>query len=65
MARRGKIWITPNKKTKTFENAENDNQILYCWLQIQTDSEELLIIKTRESLLEEVKEHVKANHEYE
>ncbi|KAK6938091.1 Divalent ion tolerance protein, CutA [Dillenia turbinata] len=29
------------------------------------DSEELLIIKTRESLLEALKEHVKANHEYE
>ena len=33
--------------------------------QIQTDSEELLIIKTRESLLEALTEHVKANHEYE
>ncbi|OUZ99776.1 Divalent ion tolerance protein [Macleaya cordata] len=32
--------------------------------QIQTDSEELLIIKTRESLLEALTEHVKANHEY-
>ncbi|KAL0346670.1 UNVERIFIED_CONTAM: protein CutA, chloroplastic [Sesamum calycinum] len=32
---------------------------------IQTDSEELLIIKTRESLLEPLTEHVKANHEYE
>ncbi|PIN22577.1 hypothetical protein CDL12_04730 [Handroanthus impetiginosus] len=31
---------------------------------IQTDSEELLIIKTRESLLEALTEHVKANHEY-
>ena len=34
-------------------------------LQIQTDSEELLIIKTRESLLGALTEHVKANHEYE
>ncbi|KAJ9560384.1 hypothetical protein OSB04_005544 [Centaurea solstitialis] len=34
-------------------------------LQIQTDSEELLIIKTRESLLDALTEHVKANHEYE
>ncbi|KAL6554979.1 hypothetical protein OROGR_006237 [Orobanche gracilis] len=33
--------------------------------QIQTDSEELLIIKTRESLLEALTEHVKANHDYE
>ncbi|XP_073147064.1 protein CutA, chloroplastic [Henckelia pumila] len=32
---------------------------------IQTDSEELLIIKTRESLLQALTEHVKANHEYE
>lgn len=55
----------PSEKTKTFENAETDNKIVYCWLQIQTDSEELLIIKTRESLLEAVKEHVKENHEYE
>ncbi|KAG5541849.1 hypothetical protein RHGRI_021632 [Rhododendron griersonianum] len=39
---------------------------VYQWRgEIQTDSEELLIIKTRESLLEAVKEHVKANHEYE
>ncbi|XP_062163413.1 protein CutA, chloroplastic isoform X1 [Alnus glutinosa] len=35
------------------------------WAQIQTDSEELLIIKTRQSLLEALTEHVKANHEYE
>ncbi|XP_009778646.1 protein CutA, chloroplastic [Nicotiana sylvestris] len=33
--------------------------------EVQTDSEELLIIKTRESLLEALTEHVKANHEYE
>ncbi|KAG5142639.1 hypothetical protein JHK82_018334 [Glycine max] len=32
---------------------------------IQTDSEELLIIKTRQSLLEALIEHVKTNHEYE
>ncbi|KAF7138527.1 hypothetical protein RHSIM_Rhsim07G0210300 [Rhododendron simsii] len=39
---------------------------VYQWQgEIQTDSEELLIIKTRESLLEAVIEHVKANHEYE
>lgn len=38
---------------------------VYQWQgEIQTDSEELLIIKTRESLLEALKEHVKANHEY-
>ncbi|KAJ4701425.1 Protein CutA chloroplastic [Melia azedarach] len=32
--------------------------------EVQTDSEELLIIKTRQSLLEALTEHVKANHEY-
>ncbi|XP_021912225.1 protein CutA, chloroplastic [Carica papaya] len=31
---------------------------------VQTDSEELLIIKTRQSLLDALTEHVKANHEY-
>ncbi|KAJ8648099.1 hypothetical protein MRB53_001122 [Persea americana] len=39
---------------------------IYFWNgEIQTDSEELLIIKTRESLLEALTEHVKSNHEYE
>ncbi|KAF5942665.1 hypothetical protein HYC85_020307 [Camellia sinensis] len=39
---------------------------VYEWKgEVQTDSEELLIIKTRESLLEALTEHVKANHEYE
>ncbi|XP_054789139.1 protein CutA, chloroplastic-like isoform X1 [Prosopis cineraria] len=39
---------------------------VYEWKgEIQADSEELLIIKTRESLLEALTEHVKANHEYE
>ncbi|KNA20922.1 hypothetical protein SOVF_047880 [Spinacia oleracea] len=39
---------------------------VYEWKgEIQTDSEELLIIKTRESLLDALTEHVKANHEYE
>ncbi|KAL6883693.1 hypothetical protein ACP4OV_011107 [Aristida adscensionis] len=31
---------------------------------VQSDAEELLIIKTRESLLDALTEHVKANHEY-
>jgi len=31
---------------------------------VQSDSEELLIIKTRQSLLEPLTEHVNANHEY-
>jgi periplasmic divalent cation tolerance protein len=34
-------------------------------LQVQSDAEELLIIKTRESLLDSLTEHVKTNHEYE
>ncbi|GMH00237.1 hypothetical protein Nepgr_002076 [Nepenthes gracilis] len=39
---------------------------VYEWKgEIQTDSEELLIIKTRESLLGALTEHVIANHEYE
>uniref|UniRef100_A0A0E0M747 Uncharacterized protein n=1 Tax=Oryza punctata TaxID=4537 RepID=A0A0E0M747_ORYPU len=38
---------------------------VYWWEgKVQTDAEELLIIKTRESLLEALTEHVKANHEY-
>ncbi|KAL9446904.1 hypothetical protein AB3S75_014555 [Citrus x aurantiifolia] len=38
---------------------------VYEWKgEIQTDAEELLIIKTRKSLLETLTEHVKANHEY-
>ncbi|AES73193.2 putative divalent ion tolerance protein, CutA [Medicago truncatula] len=38
---------------------------VYQWEgKIQTDSEELLIIKTRQSLLEALTDHVKANHEY-
>ncbi|KAL8167008.1 hypothetical protein V2J09_008507 [Rumex salicifolius] len=38
---------------------------VYEWKgEIQTDAEELLIIKTRESLLGELTEHIKANHEY-
>ncbi|EEF48598.1 Protein CutA, chloroplast precursor, putative [Ricinus communis] len=39
---------------------------VYQWQgEIQTDSEELLIIKTRDSLLDALTDHVKANHEYE
>ncbi|WOL12469.1 protein CutA 1, chloroplastic-like isoform X1 [Canna indica] len=38
---------------------------VYWWDgKVQTDSEELLIIKTRESLLTALTEHVKSNHEY-
>ncbi|CDP11479.1 unnamed protein product [Coffea canephora] len=39
---------------------------VYEWKgEVQTDPEELLIIKTRESLLDALTQHVKANHEYE
>ncbi|XP_062201575.1 protein CutA 1, chloroplastic-like [Phragmites australis] len=38
---------------------------VYWWEgKVQSDGEELLIIKTRESLLDALTEHVKANHEY-
>ncbi|XP_042518341.1 protein CutA 1, chloroplastic isoform X2 [Macadamia integrifolia] len=38
---------------------------VYKWKgEIQTDNEQLLVIKTRESLLEALTEYVKANHEY-
>ncbi|KAL5209375.1 hypothetical protein ABZP36_004998 [Zizania latifolia] len=38
---------------------------VYWWEgKVQTDAEELLIIKTREALLDALTEHVKANHEY-
>ncbi|CAN6288330.1 unnamed protein product, partial [Urochloa humidicola] len=38
---------------------------VYWWDgKMQSDAEELLIIKTRESLLDALTEHVKANHEY-
>ncbi|XP_031497400.1 protein CutA 1, chloroplastic isoform X2 [Nymphaea colorata] len=38
---------------------------IYWWQgEIQSDAEELLIIKTRESLLDALTAHIKANHEY-
>ncbi|KAJ8426654.1 hypothetical protein Cgig2_029838 [Carnegiea gigantea] len=50
----------------TVPNKEAGIESVYEWKgEIQTDSEELLIIKTRESLLGALTEHVKANHEYE
>ncbi|KAH9617154.1 hypothetical protein KSS87_004901 [Heliosperma pusillum] len=49
----------------TVPNKEAGIESVYEWKGgIQTDSEELLIIKTRESLLGDLTEHVKANHEY-
>ncbi|GFS44004.1 nitrogen regulatory PII-like, alpha/beta [Actinidia rufa] len=50
----------------TVPNKEAGIESVYQWQgEVHADSEELLIIKTRESLLEALKEHVKANHEYE
>ncbi|THG12362.1 hypothetical protein TEA_001024 [Camellia sinensis var. sinensis] len=50
----------------TVPNKEAGIESVYEWKgEVQTDSEELLIIKTRESLLEALTAHVKANHEYE
>ncbi|XP_042433373.1 protein CutA 1, chloroplastic-like isoform X2 [Zingiber officinale] len=50
----------------TVPNKDAGIQSVYWWDgKIQTDSEELLIIKTRESLLGALTEHVKSNHEYE
>ncbi|GFY96094.1 nitrogen regulatory PII-like, alpha/beta [Actinidia rufa] len=50
---------------KRWWQSEVDENWLGFQIEVQTDSEELLIIKTRESLLEALKEYVKANHEYE
>ncbi|THU49567.1 hypothetical protein C4D60_Mb06t10900 [Musa balbisiana] len=50
----------------TVPNKEAGIESVYWWDgKVQTDSEELLIIKTRESLLGALTEHVKSNHEYE
>ncbi|KAF2291612.1 hypothetical protein GH714_026261 [Hevea brasiliensis] len=47
-------------------NIEPGIESIYAWEgEVQTDSEELLVVKTRQSLLEAQTEHVKANHEYE
>ncbi|KAI8548368.1 hypothetical protein RHMOL_Rhmol07G0268700 [Rhododendron molle] len=61
------VYVTvPNKEAgKKLAESLVKEKLAACVNRIQTDSEELLIIKTRESLLEAVKEHVKANHEYE
>eukprot|EP00249_Psilotum_nudum_P010565 c22616_g1_i2 orf=317-922(-) len=74
------VYVTvPNKDTgrnlaKSIINAKLAacvNQVpgiesTYWWQgKVEIDSEELLIIKTRQSLLEALIEHVKANHPYE
>ncbi|CAN6285416.1 unnamed protein product [Urochloa humidicola] len=49
----------------TVPNREAGIESVYWWEgKVQSDAEELLIIKTRESLLDALTEHVKANHEY-
>ncbi|EOY15407.1 Nitrogen regulatory PII-like isoform 2 [Theobroma cacao] len=49
----------------TVPNREAGLESVYEWEgKINSDPEELLIIKTRQSLLEALTEHVKANHEY-
>ncbi|XP_057248147.1 uncharacterized protein LOC104903274 [Beta vulgaris subsp. vulgaris] len=60
-------WNSQVHSTKQVVLKETDNHNHHCYrqLKIHTDSEELLIIKTRESLLGALTEHVKANHEYE
>nr|XP_009388779.1 PREDICTED: protein CutA 1, chloroplastic-like isoform X1 [Musa acuminata subsp. malaccensis] len=73
------VYVTvPNKEagTKLAESIIQEklaacvNQVpgiksVYWWDgKVQTDSEELLIIKTRESLLSALTEHVQSNHEY-
>ncbi|XP_039022011.1 protein CutA 1, chloroplastic-like [Hibiscus syriacus] len=45
-------------------NIVPENRLFLSALQINTDPEELLIIKTRQSLLPALTEHVNANHEY-
>ncbi|KAJ8551147.1 hypothetical protein K7X08_000517 [Anisodus acutangulus] len=53
------------KKLAACVNRVPGVESVYEWQgEVQTDSEELLIIKTKESLLEALTEHVKANHEY-
>ncbi|PIN14506.1 hypothetical protein CDL12_12868 [Handroanthus impetiginosus] len=61
------VYVTvPNKEAgKKLAESIVKERLAACVNRIQTDSEELLIIKTRESLLEALTEHVKANHEYE
>ncbi|KAK8947108.1 hypothetical protein KSP39_PZI006397 [Platanthera zijinensis] len=55
-----------NEKLAACVNIVPGIQSVYWWEgKVQSDSEELLIIKTRESLLNPLTEHVKANHEYE
>ncbi|XP_038978700.1 protein CutA 1, chloroplastic isoform X2 [Phoenix dactylifera] len=50
----------------TVPNKQAGIESVYWWDgKVQTDSEDLLIIKTRESLLSALTDHVKANHEYE
>uniref|UniRef100_A0A6N2MJG8 Uncharacterized protein n=2 Tax=Salix TaxID=40685 RepID=A0A6N2MJG8_SALVM len=58
------VYVTvPNREAgKKLAHSIVKEKLAAC---IQSDAEELLIIKTRQSLLEALTEHVKANHEYE
>ncbi|CAI8599176.1 unnamed protein product [Vicia faba] len=60
------VYVTvPNKEAgKKLSESIVKEKLAACVNRIQTDSEELLIIKTRQSLLEALTDHVKANHEY-
>ncbi|KAJ0086718.1 hypothetical protein Patl1_08625 [Pistacia atlantica] len=60
------VYVTvPNKEAgKKLAESIVKERLAACVNRIQTDSEELLIIKTRQSLLEALTEYVKANHEY-
>ncbi|KAH7524935.1 hypothetical protein FEM48_Zijuj06G0172000 [Ziziphus jujuba var. spinosa] len=54
-----------NEKLAACVNRVPGVESVYLWEgEVQTDSEELLIIKTRQSLLDALTQHVKANHPY-
>ncbi|TVU30863.1 hypothetical protein EJB05_22510, partial [Eragrostis curvula] len=54
-----------SEKLAACVNIVHGIESVYWWEgKVQSDAEELLIIKTRESLLDALTEHVKANHEY-
>ncbi|KAF3447356.1 hypothetical protein FNV43_RR12542 [Rhamnella rubrinervis] len=54
-----------NEKLAACVNRVPGIESVYLWQgEVQTDAEELLIIKTRQSLLDALTQHVKANHPY-
>ncbi|KAF3775286.1 CutA 1 protein [Nymphaea thermarum] len=60
------VYVTvPNKEAgKKLAESIVREKLAACVNRIQSDAEELLIIKTRESLLDALTAHIKANHEY-